>query len=114
MNKFGVLLKYDFIMMLGLGKLKAELQKGKGKFIGKVLLTAFLTVAVLGSVLMYIFLIADVLNEAGMLSLMPIFLQVIAGFMVFLFTFYSAGGTLFSFKDYDLLLSCLLYTSRCV
>lgn len=105
MNKFGTLLKYDFIMMLGLGKLKAELKKGKAKFTGKALLGAFLVLAVLGIIFMYIYMLADVLKMTGMLDLMPIFLQVISGLMVFLFTFYSAGGTLFSFKDYDLLLS---------
>jgi ABC-2 type transport system permease protein len=67
-----------------------------------------------GQMGMYSYLLASALSGMGALSIMPGYIMMSAGLIIIFTTVYKSVGTLFSFRDYDHLMSLPIPTSTVV
>jgi ABC-2 type transport system permease protein len=67
-----------------------------------------------GQMGLYSYLLASTLSDMGALSIMPGYIMMSAGIIIIFTTVYKSVGTLFSFRDYDHLMSLPIPTSTVV
>ena len=106
MSKLGSLLKVNLIASMGINKLtkeKSSVERNKAIFLAGTIVFSvimFFIVAIL-----YFELLAKGLQQIGMLDILLATGFILSSGMIFFTSIYKAQGTLFSFKDHDLLMS---------
>ena len=106
MSKLGSLLKVNLITSIGINKLtkeKSSVERNKAIFLAATIIFSaimFFIVAIL-----YFELLAKGLQQIGMLDILLVTGFILSSGMIFFTSIYKAQGTLFSFKDHDLLMS---------
>ena len=106
MSKLSNLLKNEFYNITSFNKLRrpaSSKERMKGIVFGILILYSLFSLT--AAISTYYLFIADSLEKVGALSLLPIFSVIFSSAMIFVTTIYSAQGMLFSFRDFDLLLS---------
>lgn len=106
MNKFLLLLKLNIQAILNPSKIaSSEYAKNNKKKVLSVFLILFIAVSLFGSSTVYMYIMADSLNSAGLIDMLPL-LGMISATMLILFTgMYQTQSYLFSARDLDMLLS---------
>ncbi len=107
MNNLWVVLKATFINDWGLNGFSKSVSgtKEKRKMMMSSLVLFIGAVAIAFSVTMYAYLMADALESIGFLDLLLMMAGLITVIMVFFTSIYKAQGTLFTSRDYDMLMS---------
>lgn len=107
MNNLFKLLKINCINSLGLNAFKKDnsSNKEKSKLIKSFSLIVLGAVAVCYVAYVYADLIGKALVKIGFINMLPILAVIVATLAVFFTSIYKAPGTLFSSKDYELLMS---------
>lgn len=120
MNKLFKLLKVNFINNLGLNVFSVKDDKGeKRKSLGKLGIVLLVPIVFLYISSVYSILLADMLKSIGAMELL-LLLGTMASTLAVLFTsVYKAQGTLFSAKDFDMLMALpisdrVIFTSKLV
>ncbi|WMJ24413.1 hypothetical protein RBG61_07035 [Paludicola sp. MB14-C6] len=93
---------------------KAFHQKNKTKFVFMVLGGILLSLLFLGMSFGYSFGIAIVLKPFNQLKLLPIIMMVLTCLITLFATLYKANSVLFSFQDYDMIMSLPIKTTTIV
>ena len=106
MSKFLLLLKVNLQAILNPSKIaNSEYAKDNKKKALSIFLVLFITISLLGTSVMYMFIMADSLSSAGLLDMLPL-LGMIGATAIILFTaMYQTQSYLFSAKDLDIVLS---------
>lgn len=113
MNNVKLLLKANITNSLGFNRFLKEnskSEKTKMILIGVAILWAI--VVVLGSAFAYFYMISDVLIQLNALPLLLVISFINISLVSLFMSIYKASGYLFSFKDYDLLMSLPVKTSE--
>lgn len=113
MNNTKLLIKASIINSFGLNKFLKETSKSektKMIFIGIAILWAF--VAVFASSFAYSYMVSDVLFQLDALNILLVIAFINVSIISLFMSIYKASGYLFSFKDYDLLMSLPVSTSQ--
>lgn len=113
MNNVKLLIKANIINSFGLNRFLKEsskAEKTKMFFIGIAILWA--VVAVFASVFAYFYMISDVLIQLDALAMLLVISFVNVSLISLFMSIYKASGYLFSFRDYDLLMSLPVKTSE--
>lgn len=106
MSKLVSLLKINFISSMGINKFTKEKSKvERNKAIFLTVTIVFTMVMLLGMAVLYFELLAKGLKEFGLLDILLVMGFIISSAMILFTSIYKAQGILFSFKDYDLLMS---------
>lgn len=107
MNKLWVVLKATFINDWGLNGFSKNVSgtKEKRKMMMSSLVLLIGAVAIAVTVTMYAYLMADALESIGYLDLLLMMAGLMSVIMVFFTSIYKAQGTLFTSRDYDMLMS---------
>ncbi len=106
MSKLASLLKINFISSLGINKFTKEKSKvERNKSILLAATIAFTMIMLLFMAVLYFKLLADGLQQFGLLDILLVMGFIITTIMILFTSIYKAQGILFSFKDYDLLMS---------
>lgn len=107
MNNLLVVLKATFINDWGLNGFTKNVSgtKEKRKMMMSSLVILIGAIAIAFSVTMYAYLMADALESVGYLDLLLMMAGLISVMMVFFTSIYKAQGTLFTSRDYDMLMS---------
>ncbi|MBM6861988.1 ABC transporter permease, partial [Clostridium saudiense] len=100
-------LKATFINDWGLNGFSKNVSgtKEKRKMMMSSLVILIGAIAIAFSVTMYAYLMADALESVGYLDLLLMMAGLISVMMVFFTSIYKAQGTLFTSRDYDMLMS---------
>ena len=100
------LVRIYLLHSLGLNRLiKAKTAKEKSKAFFIVLLVLFVLASILGLSFLYSFLMASSFMPLGLIELLPACMFVVTSLILFFTTVYNVRGVLFSFKDYDQMMS---------
>lgn len=113
MNNAKLLIKASIINSFGLNRFLKESsksEKAKMIFIGVAIL--WVVVAVFASIFAYSYMISDVLIQLNALVILLVISFVNVSVVSLFMSTYKASGYLFSFKDYDLLMSLPVKTSE--
>lgn len=107
MNNLWIVLKATFINEWGLNGFSKNVSgtKEKRKMMISSLVILIGAIAIASSVTMYSYLMADALESIGFLDLLLLMGGLLSVLMVFFTSVYKAQGTLFTSKDYDMLMS---------
>ena len=106
MSKLVSLLKVNFITSMGINKFTKEKSKvERNKAIFLALTIAFTMVTLLVMSVLYFELLAKGLQQFGLLDILLVMGFILSSVMILFTSIYKAQGILFSFKDYDLLMS---------
>ena len=106
MSKLGSLLKVNLIASLGINKLtkeKSKVERNKSIFLAATI--GFSVVMILVTSVMYFELLANGLQQIGLLDMILVMGFILSTVIIFFTSIYKAQGVLFSFKDHDLLMS---------
>src|SRR5690554_649767 len=113
MNNVKLLLKASIINSFGVNKFLKESSKSeKMKMILLAVAILWAVVAVCGSAFAYFNMVSDVLVQLNVLPMLLIISFINISVVSFFMSIYKASGYLFSFKDYDLLMSLPVKTSE--
>lgn len=113
MNNTKLLIKASIINSFGLNKFLKEsskAEKAKMIFIGVAILWAFIAVFALSFA--YSYMVSEVLLQLDSLNILLVIAFLNVSVISFFMSIYKASGYLFSFKDYDLLMSLPVRTSE--
>lgn len=115
MSNIWVLLKVQFLQLFSLNKMlhtkeKKERRKFIAIFIGIILLIVYLFFVSF----VYSYSLATVFEKEGKMELLLGLMMAATSLMSFLVTLYKVNGTLFGFKDYDLVMSLPISTRMIV
>jgi ABC-2 type transport system permease protein len=107
MNNFFLLTKIQFYSLFGINK---ALHSKDGTEKKKLIKTAFLMLGIavlfIGMSVFYNLMFADVINTTGLsLKLLPGAMLSLGCFLTFINTIYKTNGTVFGFKDFDMIMS---------
>lgn len=107
MNNLWVVLKATFINDWGLNGFSKNVSgtKEKRKMMMSSLVLLIGAMAIAFTVTMYAYLMADALESIGFLDLLLMMAGLMSVMMVFFTSIYKAQGTLFTSRDYDMLMS---------
>lgn len=106
MSKLVSLLKINFISSMGINKFTKEKSKvERNKAIFLTVTIGFTMVMLLVMAVLYFELLAKGLKQFGLLDILLVMGFIISSAMILFTSIYKAQGVLFSFKDYDLLMS---------
>lgn len=106
MSKFLLLLKVNLQAILNPSKIaNSEYAKDNKKKALSIFLVLFITVTLLGTSVMYLFIMADSLNLAGLIDMLPLIGMIGATAIIIITGMYQAQSYLFSAKDLDLILA---------
>ena len=106
MSKLGSLLKINLISSIGINKLtkeKSKVEKNKAIFLAASI--GFSVIIIFFVALLYFDLLAQGLQQLGMIDILLVTGFILSSLIIFFTSIYKAQGTLFSFKDHDLLMS---------
>lgn len=112
MNNVFLLIKINIMNFFGINEFintKSKSEKAKKILIGIVIVWAF-TAVLIGS-FAYFFMMANSLIMINQLNMLIVFGFLFANVCTLIFTILKASGYLFSFKDYDMLMSLPIKTS---
>lgn len=101
-NNTWILLKAQLLNQLGVNTFRYEKDKKKKNRVVIFTLAMTITVFMMG---VYCFAMAYGLGSIGLSSIIPGYAFTITSLLVMFFTLFKASGTLFAFKDYDMLMS---------
>ena len=106
MSKLVSLLKVNFISSIGINKFTKEKSKvERNKSIFLAITIGFTMIMLLVMAVLYFELMAKGLNQFGLLDMLLVMGFIISSAIILFTSIYKAQGILFSFKDYDLLMS---------
>ena len=106
MSKLVSLLKVNFITSMGINKFTKEKSKvERNKSIFLALTIGFTMITLLVMAVLYFELLARGLQQFGLLDILLVMGFIVSSVMILFTSIYKAQGILFSFKDYDLLMS---------
>lgn len=106
MSKLVSLLKINFISSMGINKFtkeKSKVERNKAIFLAATI--GFTMIMLLVMAVLYFELLAKGLQQFGLLDIILVMGFIISVVMILFTSIYKAQGILFSFKDYDLLMS---------
>ena len=107
-NSTWILLKAQLLNQSGVNTFRYEKDKKKKNRVVMFAFAMTITVLMLG---VYCFAMAYGLGSIGLASIIPGYAFTITSLIVMFFTLFKASGTLFAFKDYDMLMSLPVQTS---
>jgi len=107
MNNFLLITKIQFYSLFGINK---ALHSKEGSEKKKLIKTAFLMLGIavlfIGMSVFYNFMFADVIKETGLsYKLLPAAMMAFGCILTFFNTIYKTNGTVFGFKDFDMIMS---------
>jgi len=105
MHKMWLLLKVQIMDMIGLNRMVKSHKHGKGKLAAWLGLVLLIVLVLPFSVGTYMYLIAYGLNMLGQIALFPAVALGVAFMTTLVTTVYKVNGTLFRFKDYDMVMA---------
>ncbi len=106
MSKFLLLLKINIQAILNPSKIaNSEYAKDNKKKALAIFLVLFITVALLGTSILYLLIMADSLYSAGLIDMLPLIGMIGATALILFTGMYQTQSYLFSAKDLDLMLS---------
>lgn len=96
--------------MLAIGSRRSSIKKSKALYAGLVLFT----IMVGGIAFFYVYMIGSVLKEHGSLNVLPQLTMALTSIVVMMTTVFKVKGTIFGFKDYDMVMSLPVSTGSIV
>ena len=106
MSKLGSLLKVNLISSIGINKItkeKSKVEKNKAIFLAATI--GFSAIMIFFVAILYFDLLAQGYKQLGMIDFLLVTGFILSSIIIFFTSIYKAQGTLFSFKDHDLLMS---------
>ncbi|MBU3160406.1 hypothetical protein KPL37_11680 [Clostridium frigoris] len=110
-NSTLILLKAQFLNQSGVNTFRYENDKNKKN---KMVIFAFAMTITVIMMVVYCFMMAYGLGSIGLSGIIPGYAFTITSLIVMLFTIFKASGTLFAFKDYDMLMSLPVKTTTVI
>ena len=110
-NSTWTLLKAQFLNQSGVNTFRYEKDKKKKN---KVVIFAFAMSITVIMMAVYCFIMAYGLGSIGLTAIIPGYAFAITSLIVILFTLFKASGTLFAFKDYDMLMALPVQTTTVI
>jgi len=110
-NNTWILLKAQFLNQSGVNTFRYEKDKKKKNNI--VIFVTAMTITML-MMAVYCFMMAYGLGRIGLTAIIPGYAFTITSLIVMLFTLFKASGTLFAFKDYDMLMALPVQTTTII
>lgn len=106
MSKFLLLLKVNLQAILNPSIIaNSEYAKDNKKKVLSIFLVLFILITLLGTSILYLFIMADSLNSAGLIDMLPLLGMIGATAIILVTGLYQTQSYLFSAKDLDLVLS---------
>lgn len=110
-NSTWILLKTQFLNQSGVNTFRYEKDKKKKN---KVVIFAFAMSITVIMMSVYCFMMAYGLGSIGLTAIIPGYAFTITSLIVMLFTIFKASGTLFAFKEYDMLMALPVQTTTVI
>ncbi|APC41480.1 putative ABC transporter permease subunit [Clostridium estertheticum] len=110
-NNTWILLKTQFLNQSGVNTFRYEKDKKKKNKVVIFAVAMTITVIMMST---YCFILAYGLGRIGLTAIIPGYAFTITSVIVMLFTLFKASGTLFAFKDYDMLMALPVQTTTVI
>lgn len=111
MTKTWTLLKVQLFNLLNFNK---RLHSADNQLLNSGLLVGFCSVLFAGISFLYSFLIAEALGQMDAMALLPTMMMIATSLITLITTIYKVNGTLFAFRDFDMVMSLPVKTSQVV